>query len=202
MSKAQWRGATLLAPVPAVMVSCGSMEESNILTIAWTGIINSNPPKTYISIRPERYSYKTSLYNIIKKTGEFVINLTTSPLVKATDFCGVRSGRDFDKFEKMALTKEPAVQLGCPMIEESPVSLECRVTEIIPLGSHDMFLADILAVNVDEQYLDERGKLHLDKAQLISYAHGEYFELGKKLGSFGYTVRKKKKRARKKNVKK
>ena len=197
MSKAQWRGATLLAPVPAVMVSCGSMEESNILTIAWTGIINSNPPKTYISIRPERYSY-----NIIKKTGEFVINLTTSPLVKATDFCGVRSGRDFDKFEKMALTKEPAVQLSCPMIEESPVSLECRVTEIIPLGSHDMFLADILAVNVDEQYLDERGKLHLDKAQLISYAQGEYFELGKKLGSFGYTVRKKKKRARKKNVKK
>lgn len=197
MSKAQWRGATLLAPVPAVMVSCGTIEESNILTIAWTGIINSNPPKTYISIRPERYSYK-----VIKETGEFVINLTTSSLVRATDFCGVRSGRDFDKFEKMALTKESAVHLNCPMIEESPVNLECRVTEIIPLGSHDMFLADILAVNVDEQYLDERGKLHLDKAQLISYAHGEYFELGKKLGSFGYTVRKKKKKARKKNVKK
>lgn len=197
MSKAQWQGATLLAPVPAVMVSCGTIEESNILTIAWTGIINSNPPKTYISIRPERYSYK-----VIKETGEFVINLTTSSLVRATDFCGVRSGRDFDKFEKMALTKESAVHLNCPMIEESPVNLECRVTEIIPLGSHDMFLADILAVNVDEQYLDERGKLHLDKAQLISYAHGEYFELGKKLGSFGYTVRKKKKKARKKNVKK
>ncbi|MCB6568044.1 flavin reductase family protein [Eubacterium limosum] len=197
MSKAQWRGATLLAPVPAVMVSCGTMEESNILTIAWTGIINSNPPKTYISIRPERYSYK-----VIKETGEFVINLTTSSLVRATDFCGVRSGRDFDKFEKMALTKESAAHLNCPMIEESPVNLECRVTEIIPLGSHDMFLADILAVNVDEQYLDERGKLHLDKAQLISYAHGEYFELGKKLGSFGYTVRKKKKKIRKKNVKK
>lgn len=197
MSKAQWRGATLLAPVPAVMVSCGTMEESNILTIAWTGIINSNPPKTYISIRPERYSYK-----VIKETGEFVINLTTSSLVRATDFCGVRSGRDFDKFEKMALTKESAAHLNCPMIKESPVNLECRVREIIPLGSHDMFLADILAVNVDEQYLDERGKLHLDKAQLISYAHGEYFELGKKLGSFGYTVRKKKKKTRKKNVKK
>lgn len=197
MSKAQWRGATLLAPVPAVMVSCGTMEASNILTIAWTGIINSNPPKTYISIRPERHSYE-----IIKASGEFVINLTTSPLVRATDFCGVRSGRDFDKFEKMALTKEPAVHLNCPMIGESPVNLECRVTEIVPLGSHDMFLADILTVNVDEQYLDESGKLHLDRAQLISYAHGEYFELGKKLGSFGYTVRKKKKKNGKKRAKK
>lgn len=197
MSKAQWRGATLLAPVPAVMVSCGTMEASNILTIAWTGIINSNPPKTYISIRPERHSYE-----IIKASGEFVINLTTSPLVRATDFCGVRSGRDFDKFEKMALTKEPAVHLNCPMIGESPVNLECRVTEIVPLGSHDMFLADILTVNVDEQYLDESGKLHLDRAQLISYAHGEYFELGKKLGSFGYTVRKKKKKTGKKRAKK
>lgn len=197
MSKAQWRGATLLAPVPAVMVSCGTMEASNILTIAWTGIINSNPPKTYISIRPERHSYE-----IIKASGEFVINLTTSPLVRATDFCGVRSGRDFDKFEKMALTKEPSVHLNCPMIGESPVNLECRVTEIVPLGSHDMFLADILTVNVDEQYLDESGKLHLDRAQLISYAHGEYFELGKKLGSFGYTVRKKKKKTGKKRAKK
>ncbi|MDR4073725.1 MAG: flavin reductase family protein, partial [Eubacterium sp.] len=187
MSKAQWRGATLLAPVPAVMVSCGTMAESNILTIAWTGIINSNPPKTYISIRPERHSYE-----VIKETGEFVINLTTVSLVRATDFCGVRSGRDFDKFEKMALTKESAAHLNCPMIEESPVNLECRVREIIPLGSHDMFLADILAVNVDEQYLDERGKLHLDKAQLISYAHGEYFELGKKRGGFGCGVRRKK----------
>lgn len=196
MSKAQWRGATLLAPVPAVMVSCGTMEASNILTIAWTGIINSNPPKTYISIRPERHSYE-----IIKASGEFVINLTTSPLVRATDFCGVRSGRDFDKFDKMALTKEPAVHLNCPMIGESPVNLECRVTEIVPLGSHDMFLADILTVNVDEQYLDESGKLHLDRAQLISYAHGEYFELGKKLGSFGYTVRKKKKKTEKKRAK-
>lgn len=196
MSKAQWRGATLLAPVPAVMVSCGTMEASNILTIAWTGIINSNPPKTYISIRPERHSHE-----IIKASGEFVINLTTSPLVRATDFCGVRSGRDFDKFDKMALTKEPAVHLNCPMIGESPVNLECRVTEIVPLGSHDMFLADILTVNVDEQYLDESGKLHLDRAQLISYAHGEYFELGKKLGSFGYTVRKKKKKTEKKRAK-
>ncbi|WP_195267821.1 flavin reductase family protein [Eubacterium sp. 1001713B170207_170306_E7] len=197
MSKAQWQGGTLLAPVPAVMVSCGTMENANILTIAWTGIINSNPPKTYISIRPERHSYE-----IIKETGEFVINLTTTPLVRATDFCGVRSGRDLDKFERMALTKEAAAHVGCPMIGESPVSLECQVTECVPLGSHDMFLANILAVNVDEQYLDERGKLHLDKAQLISYAHGEYFELGKKLGSFGYTVRKKKKKNGKKKAKK
>ncbi|MEF9918956.1 MAG: flavin reductase family protein [Eubacterium sp.] len=189
MTKQQWKGGTLLAPVPAVMVSCGSMEASNIITIAWTGIINSVPPKTYIAVRPERYSY-----GIICENKEFVINLTTADLTPVADFCGVRSGENLDKFEMMNLTKEMASQVGCPMIAESPVNLECRVYDRIPLGSHDMFLADILAVNVDDRYLDDKGKLHLDKANLITYSHGEYFELGKKLGSFGYTVRKKKKK--------
>ena len=186
MSKVVWKPGTLLAPVPAVMVSCGTMEKSNIITIAWTGIVNSDPAMTYISVRPSRYSY-----DLIRESGEFVINLTNDKLIRATDLCGVRSGRDGDKFQLAKLTKEPASQLACPMIAESPISLECRVKQVMPLGSHDMFLAEIVAVNVDESLLDEKGKLHLSRAGLMSYSHGEYFGQGRRLGSFGCSVRKK-----------
>ena len=186
MSKVVWKPGTLLAPVPAVMVSCGTMEKSNIITIAWTGIVNSDPAMTYISVRPSRYSY-----DLIRESGEFVINLTNDKLIRATDLCGVKSGRDGDKFQLAKLTKEPASQLACPMIAESPISLECRVKQVMPLGSHDMFLAEIVAVNVDESLLDEKGKLHLSRASLMSYSHGEYFGQGRRLGSFGCSVRKK-----------
>jgi len=186
MSKVVWKPGTLLAPVPAVMVSCGTMEKSNIITIAWTGIVNSDPAMTYISVRSSRYSY-----DLIRESGEFVINLTNDKLIRATDLCGVKSGRDGDKFQLAKLTKEPASQLACPMIAESPISLECRVKQVLPLGSHDMFLAEIVAVNVDESLLDEKGKLHLSRAGLMSYSHGEYFGQGRRLGSFGCSVRKK-----------
>ncbi len=185
MRKTVWKAGTLLSPVPLAMVTCGTMEKPNILTIAWTGIVNSYPAMTYISVRPSRYSY-----NIIKETGEFAINLTTSALIRAADFCGVKSGETVDKFTKMRLTAAPASIIGAPLIEESPVSLECRVTEIKPLGTHDMFLAEILCVDVDEQYIDEKGKLLLHKCSLAAYSHGEYFALGKRLGSFGYSVKK------------
>lgn len=188
MSKAKWKGGALIAPVPPVMVSCGNMESSNILTIAWTGIINTIPPKTYISVRPQRHSY-----NIIKESGEFVINLTPSRLIKAADYCGIYTGAKVDKFTKCNLTKEEANEVSCPMIAESPLSLECKVTDIIPLGTHDMFLADIVAVDVDEDLLDKNGKLCLEKAGLAAFAHGEYFELGKKIGYFGFSAAKKKK---------
>lgn len=188
MSKITWRGGALLAPMPAVLVSCGTMETPNVMTAAWTGIINTIPAKTYVSIRPERYSHE-----IISKTREFVINLTTTDLVFATDFCGVKSGRQVNKFEKMKLTPEKVTKLNAPAVAESPVNLECKVIDIVKLGSHDMFIADIVAVNVDEKLLDKNDKLHLDKAKLIAYSHGEYFELGKKLGKFGYSVQKKKK---------
>ena len=188
IEKVKWPAGTLIAPVPAVLVSCGDMEKSNIFTVAWTGIINSTPAKTYISVRKERFSYE-----IIKNSGEFVLNLTTRDLVKATDFCGVRSGKNIDKFKEMKLTRSKANEVKCPLVGESPISIECRVTDIVPLGTHDMFLADIVAVNVDEKLIDKNGKLHLDKANLIAYSHGEYFELGKKLGKFGYSVQKKKK---------
>lgn len=188
MSKTIWKAGTLLAPVPPTMVSCGTMENPNIITVAWTGIINSIPPKTYVSIRPTRYSH-----NIIKESGEFVINLTTRSLVRAADYCGVKSGKDTDKFSDMCLTAEECPSLcGCPMISQSPLSIACSVTEIVPLGSHDMFIADIDSVFVDERFVDKNGKLHLDLADLISYSHGEYFALGEKLGSFGFSVRKKK----------
>ena len=186
MSKIAWKGGTLLAPVPAVMVSCGDMEKSNVFTVAWTGIINSTPPKTYISVRPSRHSY-----GIIKESGEFVINLTTTDLVRATDSCGVLTGAKVDKFKKFKLTKEKGQEVNAPLIGESPLCLECRVSDIISLGTHDMFIADIVAIDVDEGLVDEDGKLHLDKAKLVAYSHGEYFALGKKLGSFGYSVRKK-----------
>jgi flavin reductase (DIM6/NTAB) family NADH-FMN oxidoreductase RutF len=162
------------------------MEKPNVLTIAWTGILNTLPPKTYVSVRPTRYSY-----DLIKQSSEFVINLTTSQMVKSVDFCGVRSGREIDKFAATGFTAEKASEVSCPMIEQSPVSLECRVVDIVPLGSHDMFIADIIAVNVDDRYIDKDGKLHLERCGLVAYAHGEYFELGKKIGSFGFSVRKK-----------
>lgn len=186
MSKIEWKGSTLLAPVPAALVSCGTVEHPNALTIAWTGITCSDPPMTYVSIRPERHSY-----GIIKETGEFVINLTTGAMARATDFCGVRSGRDMDKLAAAKLAVEPASKLSAPVIAQSPLALECKVREIIPLGSHDMFLAEIVAVDVEERLLDEAGKLHLEKAGLMAYSHGEYFAMGKKIGSFGYSVRKK-----------
>ena len=188
MSKIKWRGGALIAPLPPVMVSSGDMEKSNIMTVAWTGIINTIPAKTYISVREKRHSY-----NIIKESGEFVINLTPASLIKAADYCGIYTGAKVDKFAKCGLTKEAATEVKCPLIAESPLSLECKVTEIIPLGSHDMFLADIVAVDVDESLLDKDGKLHLDRAGLAAFAHGEYFELGKKIGNFGFSATKKKK---------
>lgn len=188
MKKIQWKGGALLAPIPPVMVTCGTMEESNIITVAWTGIVNTIPPKTYISVRPSRHSYQ-----IIKERGEFAINLTPASLVKTADFCGIYTGRKVDKFAKCGLTKEESALLSCPLIAESPMALECRVTEIIPMGSHDMFLADIIGVEVDPALLDKEGKLHLERAQLAAFAHGEYYELGRRIGTFGFSVRKKKK---------
>ena len=186
MSKIQWKGSTLLGPIPPTMVTCGTMEHPNVLTVAWTGILNTIPPKTYISLRPERFSY-----DLVKESGEFVINLTTRQLVRAADFCGVRSGRELDKFALTGLHPAPAFQLSCPLLEESPVNLECKVTDIVHLGSHDMFLADIVAVDVEEELLDQNGKLCLDRCQLAAFAHGEYFALGERLGTFGFSVRKK-----------
>ncbi len=188
MSKQFWKGSALLAPAPAVLVTCGTAENPNVLTIGWTGICCTRPPMTYISVRPERFSH-----DIIEKSGEFVINLTTSAMVKQTDFCGVKSGRDLNKFEACNFHTVPSQKLSVPLIEECPVSLECRVTEVKPLGSHTMFLAEIVGVDVDEKYIDSKEKLNLQQCGLTAYAHGEYFALGRKLGDFGYSVRKKKK---------
>ena len=195
MAKVKWKGGALVAPVPPAMVSCGSLEDgsANIITVAWTGITNTVPPKTYISVRPSRHSY-----SLIKESGEFVINLTTAALVRHADWCGVYTGAKVNKFERCGLTAAPASEVGCPIIEQSPLSLECRVTDIIPLGSHHMFLADIVAVDVDDSLLDKEGKLRLDKAGLVAFAHGEYFALGERLGTFGYSVKKKKKRPQRK----
>ena len=188
MSKVKWKGGTLLAPVPPVLVTCGTQEKPNVFTVAWTGIINSDPPKTYVSVRPSRYSY-----GLIRETGTFVINLPTVDLVRSVDYCGVHSGRDKDKLMLCNLTAEKASEVETPLLAQCPLALECRVTEVMPLGSHDMFLADIVAVDVDENLLDASGKLCLDKAKLLAYAHGTYFGLGKRLGSFGFSVRKKRK---------
>ena len=196
MAKIKWKGGALIAPLPPVMVSSGDMEKSNILTVAWTGIINTIPPKTYISVRPSRHSY-----NIIKESREFVINLTPASLVKTADYCGIYTGAKVDKFAKCNLTKVEASEVSCPLIGESPLSLECKVTDIIPLGTHDMFLADIVAVDVEDSLLDKDGKLHLDRAGLAAYAHGEYFELGRKIGYFGFSAAKKKKKSGKINKK-
>lgn len=197
MKKLKWKGGTLLAPVPPVMVTCGDMENSNIITVAWTGIINSEPPKTYISVRPSRHSY-----NIIKERGEFVINLTPSRLVRSADWCGVYSGKNVDKFAKCKLTKEQANEVSAPLISECPVALECKVSDVVPLGTHDMFIADIAAVDIEEELVDEKGKLHLERAGLAAYAHGDYFTLGKKIGSFGFSVKKKQSKKNPHNKKK
>lgn len=187
MSKQTWKPGNMLYPVPAVMVSVATPgEKPNIITVAWAGTINSDPPMLSISVRKERYSH-----DIIEKTGEFVVNLVNEPLTRATDFCGVRSGRDVDKFAEMKLTPVTVEGVSAPAIAESPVNLACQVTQIIPLGSHDLFLAKIVSVTVDERYLDEKGTFHLNQAGLVAYSHGEYFALGRKLGSFGYSVRKK-----------
>ena len=187
MKKTIWKSGTFIYPLPAVMVSCGDMEKSNIITVAWTGIMNTNPAMCYISVRPERYSY-----NIIKETGEFVINLTNKDLAYATDWCGVKSGRDVDKFKSMKLTKEKCNFVNCPAIKESPVSVECKVKEIKELGSHHMFMAEVLSIDADEKYIDEKGAFDISKCNLVAYANGKYFELGKQVGKFGYSVQKKK----------
>ena len=191
MSKVQWKGGTFIYPIPAVMVSCGTMEESNIITVAWTGFLNTNPAMCYISVRPERYSH-----NIIKENGEFAINLTTRQLAYATDWCGVKSGRDVDKFKEMKLTKERANIIKAPLIKECPVSVECKVKEIVPLGSHDMFVAEIVAIDADEKYIDEKGAFDIGKCDLIAYANGGYYPLESKIGKFGYSVQKKSKTAK------
>ena len=193
--KQSWKPGTMIYPLPAVLVSVGATEdEYNLFTAAWTGTVCTNPPMCYISVRPERHSYE-----ILKRTGEFVINLTTARLARATDWCGVRSGRDYDKFKEMGLTPVAAAVVQAPVVEESPVAIECKVRQVIPLGSHDMFLADVVNVLVDEEYIDpESGKLDLQRAELITYSHGEYFRLGEVIDHFGWSVRKKPKTKRRK----
>ena len=187
--KESWLPGNMLYPLPAVMVSVTDGQgNDNIITVAWTGTICTNPPMVYISVRPSRYSYE-----MLKKTGEFVINLTTEELAFATDYCGVRSGRDVDKFKEAHLTKEPAQFVKAPMIKESPVSIECKVTEVKELGSHHMFLAEVLAVHAQQEYIDKNNKFQLNKAKPIVYSHGEYLGTGKSLGTFGYSVKKRKK---------
>ncbi len=183
MSKVTWKPGTFIYPVPAALVTCGTMEKSNVLTVAWTGILNSDPAMVYISVRPNRYSY-----NMIKEQGEFVINLTTKRLARATDWCGCRTGAKFDKFKEMNLTKEKASIVKCPLIKESPASIECRVKEIRELGSHHMFIADVLSIDADEKYIDEKGAFDISKCDLISYANGGYYTQGEKIGKFGFSV--------------
>lgn len=188
MGKQQWKPGNMLYPLPAVMVSVTDGNgNDNIITIAWTGTVCTNPPMVSISVRKSRYSYE-----MLKNTGEFVINLTTEKLAFATDYCGVKSGRDVDKFREMKLTRKKASFVKAPLIEEAPVNIECRVKSVQELGSHVLFLADVLAVHADEAYMDENGKFDLQKANPLVYSHGEYFAVGKKLGKFGYSVKKKK----------
>ena len=189
MSRKIWKAGTFIYPLPAVMVSCGTMEKSNIMTVAWTGILNTNPAMCYISVRPERYSY-----DLIKEQGEFVINLTNERLAYATDWCGVKTGAKVDKFKEMHLTKEKAEFVKCPIIKESPVAIECKVKEIKELGSHHMFVAEVLSIDADEQYIDEKGAFDISKCNLIAYSNGHYYSMGKKIGRFGFSVQKKKKR--------
>ena len=184
----------MIYPLPAVMVSCGeNPEEYNIITIAWTGTINSDPPMCYISVRPGRHSYE-----IIKRTGEFVINLTTEKLAKATDWCGCRSGRKYNKWEEMNLTPAPAKMVKAPIIEESPVNIECRVKDIVELGSHHMFVAEVLSVSVDDTYLNDKQAFSFSKANPLVYSHGHYFGMGKRIGKFGWSVEKKKTKKKRK----
>lgn len=187
MERIIWKPGTFIYPIPAVMVSCGNMEKSNIITVAWTGIINTNPAMCYISVRPERYSY-----NLIKESGEFAINLTNKKLAYATDWCGVRTGAKVDKFKEMHLTKEKAKNIKCPVIKESPVCIECKVKEVRELGSHHMFIAEIISIDVDGRYIDEKGAFDITKCDLITYANGKYFSLGKQVGKFGCSVEKRK----------
>jgi len=190
--KREMRPGEMLYPVPVVMATLGEGDEANIITIAWTGIINSKPPMTYISVRKERHSHP-----ILSKTGEFVINLCTEDLVKATDYCGVKSGRDVDKFKEMGLTKEPADIVKCPMIKESPINLECKVTQVVELGSHDMFMAEIVKVHAAEELFDEEGRMDPVKAGLVAYIHGEYYPVKRTpLGKFGYSIMKPKTKKR------
>ena len=198
MGKQYWRPGNMLYPLPAVMVSCKKQgEKPNIITVAWTGTVCSSPAMVSISVRKERYSYE-----IIKETGEFVINLATKDLVRALDYCGVRSGRDVDKYKEAGLTVLASKEIAAPGIMESPVNLECRVTEVKPLGSHDLFLAEVLSVTIEDWYMNDDGKFELNRSGLITYSHGEYFELGRKAGSFGYSVRKPEKNHKKKNKRK
>jgi flavin reductase (DIM6/NTAB) family NADH-FMN oxidoreductase RutF len=196
MSKLLWKPGTMIYPLPAVMVSCGSEpSEFNIITIAWTGTICTDPAMCYISVRPSRHSY-----GIIKKNGDFVINITTKSLAFATDWCGVRSGRDFNKFEEMKLTPVPAKRVTSPLIEESPVNIECIVKEIKELGSHHMFISEVVAVNAEAEYFDkESGRFILSESEPICYSHGKYYETGKLIGKFGFSVEKKKKSTKIKN---
>lgn len=193
MGKQVWKPGNMVYPLPVVMISCKEEGKApNIITVAWTGTICTNPAMVYISVRPERYSY-----DIIKNSGEYVINLTTESLAYATDYCGVKSGRDIDKFKEMKLTPVMGSLKQAPMIKECPVSIECVVEQIIPLGSHDMFVAKVIAVHVDDQYIDEFGKFHLSQTKPIAYSHGEYYNLGNRLGTFGYSVKKPEKKGKK-----
>lgn len=187
--KMSFKPGTMLYPLPVVMVSCGDVPENyNIVTVAWTGTICSNPPMCYVSLRKDRHSY-----DLIKKNMEFVINLSTEPLLNAVDWCGVKSGRDVNKFKEMHLTPEPATMLKAPMIAESPLNIECKVVEIKELGSHDMFIAEMVAVNGDVRFFDSStGLFQLNQADLIAYSHGKYYRLGEKLGGFGFSVAKRK----------
>lgn len=192
MEKELWKPGNMLYPLPVVMVSCAQGGKNNIITVAWTGTVCTNPPMLSISVRPERFSY-----GMIAQTGEFVVNLTTKKLVRACDYCGVKSGRDVDKFKETGLSAQPASYVAAPLIAESPVNIECRVRDVIKLGSHDMFLAEVLGVHVDLAYLDEKGRFDLNRAEPVVYSHGEYYGLGALLGSFGYSVKKRGRSGRK-----
>ena len=185
--KLVWPGSALLGPVPPVLVSCGAGEKANLITIAWAGTVCTQPPRVAISVRPTRHSY-----GLILESGAFVVNLPTTALAKAVDWCGVKSGREVDKFAALGLHAAPAAKVSCPLLAESPVNLECKVFQRLSLGSHDLFLADVVAVDVDEALLDSAGKLRLERAGLLAYAHGDYYALGRQLGKFGWSVRKKK----------
>ena len=187
MTKITWKAGTMLSPLPPALISCGSVVKPNVMTAAWSGIICTEPTLVYVSIRPSRYSNE-----LIRKTQEFVINVPTVKLAKAVDWCGVKSGRNVDKFKQMHLTAIKCAKISAPQIKESPISLECRVKEITSYGSHDMFLAEVLAVNVDDEFIGEKNDLNLEKAGLLAYAHGFYYALGKKIGKFGWSVEKKK----------
>ena len=184
MSRQVWKGSTLLNPEPPVLVSCGSPEKPNLITVGWTGTICTQPPMLSISVRPERYSH-----HLIKESGEFVINMMPSTLVRSLDYCGIKSGKNEDKLAKMKLYPQESNTVSAPQIAQAPISIECKVTEVLPQGSHDMFIAEITSVNIDKNLIDEKGKLHMEKAGLMTYAHGTYYALGKKIGSFGFSVK-------------